>query len=76
MWDQSNPPPPGTLVAVSLIFISRSCGTPLVGYAADSDETYLYLARTPDGGRDGRIGWNGVVSIEPATDPNAICIDI
>lgn len=76
MWTKSNPPPPGTLIAVSLIFISRSCGSTLVGYASGADDEYLYLSTRPHGARDGRIGWMGVAGIEAATDPEAICIDI
>jgi hypothetical protein len=73
-YDKRNPPPLGTLIEVDIIFVSRTCGSVLVGYSAGSDDTYLFLSYKTNGSKDSQIGWNAISEIR-STSSGQICIE-
>lgn len=74
-FSKANPPSVGTFIKIELIFISKCCGSSLVGYSAGFDEKYLFISSKQNGVRERQIGWNAITEINEIIQ-GEICIEI
>lgn len=73
-YSKQNPPTPGELIEIEIVWLSKCCGGRLVGFYHHGDKDYIYLSDSPSGGRIEQVGWESG-TIRHSNRTQEICID-
>lgn len=74
IYSKQNPPIPGQLIEIDIVWVSKCCGSRLVGFYHHGDQDSLYLSDRPQDGHVEQISWDAGI-VRASTRYQEICID-